>query len=75
MARPPELHYLAENLRKFRVKSGISQDELAHLCKIHRTFLGGIERAERNITIKTLSLIATATGETIASLLKKGGVK
>ena len=75
MAGPPELLYLAENLRRFRAYSGISQDELAHRCKVHRTFLGGIERAERNVTVKTLSLIATATGVTIATLLKKGGIK
>ena len=75
MARPAELLYLAENLRKFRKRSAISQDELAHSCKVHRTFLGGIERAERNVTVKTLSLIAHATGVKIAILLKKGGIK
>jgi len=75
MARPAELLYLAENLRRFRKRSAISQDELAHRCKVHRTFLGGIERAERNVTVKTLSSIAHATGVTIATLLKKGGIK
>ncbi len=75
MARPVELLYLAENLRGFRKRFGISQDELAHRCRVHRTFLGGIERAERNVTVKTLSAISHATGVSIGTLLKKGGIK
>jgi transcriptional regulator with XRE-family HTH domain len=49
---------LAANLRRIRNERKLSQDELADICGLHRTFIGGIERAERNITISTLEKIA-----------------
>jgi len=41
---------------------GISQEELADRCGLHRTYIGGIERAERNITIATLEQLAEGLG-------------
>jgi len=49
---------VAKNLRQLREASGFSQDELAARCHIHRTYIGAIERCERNITLATLSQIA-----------------
>ena len=71
MAKPVELKYLAENLRCYRSRKGISQDALAHLCRLHRTYLGGIERAERNVTVGTLAAISAATGISVSALLEK----
>lgn len=51
---------LANNLRLLRERRGLSQDELAYMCNLHRTYIGGIERCERNITISTLEKIASA---------------
>jgi len=51
---------LADNLRHERSVRQISQDELADICDLHRTYIGGIERCERNITLSTLEKIATA---------------
>lgn len=62
---------LAHNLRRERNKRGISQDELADICDLHRTYVGGIERCERNITLSTLEKISKALGVDALDLLKK----
>lgn len=51
---------LASNIRKRRLAMGLSQESLASVCNLHRTYIGGVERAERNITLEALSKIATA---------------
>lgn len=51
---------VAENLRRFRQQLHISQEQLADICGYHRTYIGAIERGERNITLGTLSALATA---------------
>ena len=48
------------NLRRLRNKLGVSQDEFADLAGLHRTYIGAVERGERNITLDTLQRIATA---------------
>lgn len=61
---------LANNLRDQRAKRSLSQDELADICDLHRTYIGGIERCERNITISTLEKIANALEIEALDLLK-----
>ena len=51
---------VAKNIRARRLVLGISQEELADVCGYHRTYIGAIERGERNITLATLEAIATA---------------
>lgn len=51
---------IAVNVRQLRLKRSWSQEELADRCNIHRTYIGAIERGERNITVKTLYKIAEA---------------
>lgn len=46
------------NLRKYRVQKKLSQEALAHEVELNRTYIGKIERAERNISLKTLAKIA-----------------
>jgi len=53
---------VAENIRKYRKKLNISQEELAERAGLHRTYIGGVERGERNITLDTLQTIAVALG-------------
>jgi transcriptional regulator with XRE-family HTH domain len=53
---------LARNIRKERAVLSISQDELADKSGLHRTYIGGIERGERNITLNSLEKIAHALG-------------
>lgn len=53
---------LAKNVRKARATLGVSQDELSHRSGLHRTYVGGIERGERNISLKSLAKLAQALG-------------
>ena len=61
---------LAKNLKKLRLMKNISQEELAELCNLHRTYIGAIERAERNITLKSLESIAKGLEVSTIELLK-----
>ena len=51
---------LAENMRRERLKRGLSQEALADACGLHRTYIGSVERCERNISIDNIQRIATA---------------
>jgi transcriptional regulator with XRE-family HTH domain len=61
---------VAENVRLLRLKRSWSQEELADRCSLHRTYIGAIERGERNITVRTLFRIAEALGCEALELLK-----
>ena len=60
---------LSENIRNFRKSRGISQEELADRCKLHRTYIGSVERKERNVTLSTLEVLAEALGVSVIELL------
>ena len=60
---------LANNVRELRKTKGLSQEALADLCDIHRTYIGSIERCERNVTLSTLELLANALGVSVTQLL------
>lgn len=49
-----------ESLRKLRVMQGLSQQELANKAGLHRTYIGMIERAEKNITLLNIEKITSA---------------
>jgi transcriptional regulator with XRE-family HTH domain len=49
-----------QRVREERIKHGYSQEELAELADVHRTYIGMIERAEKNITLKNIEKIANA---------------
>lgn len=66
---------LAENVRSYRHSKNLSQDALAEKCNLHRTYIGSIERCERNVTLSTLELLASALGVTIPELLSKRAEK
>jgi len=61
---------IAENVRQLRLKRCWSQEELADRCSLHRTYIGAIERGERNITVRTLFKIAEALECDALELLK-----
>jgi transcriptional regulator with XRE-family HTH domain len=63
------LEIVAINVRALRAKAGLSQEELAELCGLHRTYIGGIERAERNITMSSLEKIAAGLRTSAATLV------
>jgi transcriptional regulator with XRE-family HTH domain len=62
-AKPGKLRQLlAKNIRSFRDKQGITQEELAHRARIHRTYMSSIERAQRNVAIDNIEKIAAGLG-------------
>ena len=62
---------LAKNIKTFRKEKGISQEELAELCGLHRTYIGSVERHERNVTLSTLEVLASTFGVTVPELLTR----
>ena len=62
---------IAENVRRLRLAKDWSQEELAEVCGYHRTYVGGIERGERNITVATLEALAGALGVEAVRLLER----
>jgi transcriptional regulator with XRE-family HTH domain len=60
---------LAANVRRLRLERGWSQEVCAEHCGLHRTYIGAVERGERNITISTLEKIAAAFKVTPIDLL------
>lgn len=63
---------MAENLRQFRKTCGYSQEELASRCELHRTYIGSVEREERNVSLSTLEVLAKALGVSVPELLTQG---
>jgi len=49
---------VGRNLRAYREAKGLSQEKFADELGVHRTYMGGIERGERNLTLKSLERIA-----------------
>ncbi len=49
-------------LKEVRLKKGISQEKLAELCDLHRTYISAVERGKRNISIVNIEKIAKALG-------------
>lgn len=62
---------LAENVRGYRHARKLSQEELAELCGLHRTYIGSVERGERNVTLSTLETLADALEVSVIELLSK----
>jgi transcriptional regulator with XRE-family HTH domain len=60
---------LATNLRKMRSERNLSQEALAGLAGIHRNYLGGIERCERNVGLDNLQKLADALNVTVPELV------
>lgn len=63
-------HVFAKNLRRIRKEQVLSQEALAEKAGLHRTFVGSVERAERNISIDNMARLASALGCSLARLLE-----
>ena len=59
----------AQRLRLRRLDRGLSQEELADQAGLHRTYIGSVERAERNISIDSMERLAQALGLDVSDLL------
>lgn len=60
----------ARKLKAERLARGISQEGLAELAGLHRTYVGSVERGERNIAVDNMESLANAMGLDICDLLK-----
>ncbi|WP_108967947.1 helix-turn-helix domain-containing protein [Actinomyces sp. Z16] len=60
---------VGRNLRAYRLQRGLSQEAFADLLGVHRTYMGGIERGERNLTLKSLERIAEQIGVDVRELM------
>lgn len=63
---------LGTNLRRRRAELGLSQEGLAAEAGLHRTFVGAVERAERNISLDNIEKLARALGVPGWQLLNSG---
>ena len=66
---------LAENIREYRRVHGLSQETFADQCGLHRTYIGSVERGERNVTLSTLEVFATVLQIPVPELLMNTKVK
>lgn len=65
------LSTIGKNLRNFRKRLGVSQEQLAELAELHRTYIGAVERGEKNISAKNIEKIANVLGVEPFLLLKE----
>lgn len=66
---------LACNVIRLRRSLSISQEQLADKSGLHRTYVGSIERCERNVTLSTLEALANALEVTVPQLLSEMGIE
>jgi len=64
------LEKFGQKVREERLKQNLSQEELADRAGVHRTYIGMIERAEKNITLLNIEKISKALGISISKLLE-----
>lgn len=64
------LELFGNKVREERLKQNLSQEKLAELANVHRTYIGMIERAEKNITLTNIAKIARALKVSISELMK-----
>jgi transcriptional regulator with XRE-family HTH domain len=60
---------MSRNLKELRTAKGLTQEALADASELHRTYIGALERGERNISLRNLEKIARALNVSAASLI------
>jgi transcriptional regulator with XRE-family HTH domain len=61
---------LGDRIRKLRARSGWSQEQFAAVSGLHRTYIGAVERGEKNLTISTSHTLAKTLDTSIAQLFR-----
>lgn len=69
-----ELRALGAAIREERKKLGLSQEEFAEKCDLHRTYIGQLERGEKNVSFTNILRVAKAVGLRPSSLLAGAGL-
>ena len=70
----PALIALGEAIRRIRLSMGISQEKLALLAEVDRSYVGRVERGDNNVAILTLNRLAQALGLSIAQLMQEANL-
>lgn len=65
------LDVFARNLQEYRKAKGLSQEQLAAKAGVHRTYVGMVERSEKNVTLLSMEKMARALDIDITDLLKR----
>ncbi|MGH2764149.1 MAG: helix-turn-helix domain-containing protein [Thermoleophilaceae bacterium] len=71
MSRSPEHAALGRAVRELRLQRGMSQEGLADHSDLHRTYVGGIERGERNVSFGNLLRLADALDVRLSDLVAR----
>lgn len=61
---------VGENLRRYRVERGLSQEAFAEMLGFHRTYMGGLERGERNLSLRSVERLAALVDREPLDLLR-----
>lgn len=70
----PTLVALGEAMRRVRISKGISQEKLALLAEVDRSYVGRVERGDNNVAVLTLFRLASALSISLATLMHKAGL-
>ncbi|HEX5989327.1 MAG TPA: helix-turn-helix transcriptional regulator [Solirubrobacterales bacterium] len=62
---------IGQNLRAYRLAHGLSQEAFAEILGVHRTYMGSVERGERNLTLRSVERIAARIDEEPLMLLRR----
>ncbi len=71
MARYSEQEHFGRRIRALRERKGLSQERLAELADLHRNYVGGIERGERNVGFRNILRLAKALNVTPSVLFRR----
>ncbi len=64
---------IGQRIRNYRTKLGLSQEKLAELCGCHPTYIGQLERGEKNATLESIEKVAAALQVSLAKLFENVG--
>lgn len=65
---------LGQTIRELRLSKGISQEQLALISEVDRSYVGRVERGDNNVAVLTLARLAAALGMTVAKLMHKARI-
>lgn len=63
-----------KTIREYRLKNNLSQERLAELCGLHRTYISEVERGERNVSLENIYKICSALKVKVSVVFKKMGI-
>jgi transcriptional regulator with XRE-family HTH domain len=67
--KPTARLVFAKSLKRLRVERGLSQELLAEMANLHRTYVGSVERGERNVSIDNMESFANALNVSLREML------